>query len=825
MKFFFIILIIEVASLQNNFTDFNYTQWFNQFFQIINISVTSPFLQHTAEEIKNSPEMKKCVHTLDNIFINFNKNLTAFHLLEFSGKSVLDTGNEDECVENNYTYFLLVSKYKEERVIPKKYHFYDLFSFILFRYGYYGLCVHSDCNAFIQNVFDSEKNPELTKQLYDLYDFKLKVFMKNKTVTTFDRDEIKSSILFKFFIGFTIVFSLFLVFRIIISIIGDIYFIKRKKFEVILSPKSSSSDSNYLENFSTSFTHYLSETSRKEETCNESCTYKGCITRDTEQTEETDNFINDVDRENKLVKNIFGVPLKSNEDFDDVLNSIKKHPNFFEIYQLNSLSQGFKMIFTTKNMFYDDNDLKLISFLKVYSLFWVTFSRNIWALINTPTMQMYTAKFFESLFFSAAKYSTFFIVTWVALEAFEMTFKLMSHIKKYQNKKNNCISIPFKVFFGFYANCIPKIVLFFLNVLFLNIFMKCYALLTDRTLYKFFITKFISCKSCFNNNPLNLFIPFKMQYKDFLPIENQKRTIKPIVGSIVISENIFICYTATLLLLYISTKLRNKIFDFLIFILYIGNTCCSFLSCRSPSSSEYNTVYYSFPIYMGESCSLKYTHIFINFYLTGFFTGMAYFYYKDITSNNSIEILSVYKPFNFCYHFISFLDKRCKFTKSFLIFLLFLVQFFLCFSYDFYRYYYGTRERLIFEIPKGCSIFKFLDYYEKTIFLISFMVCILLISVYPKETLFNHIYNSNIFSPISRVGFSYFFSVDSFIYIFYIVYHIQIQLTSLNVFLITLGLIFLIGNFNIINVVLAEIPSRVLVKKTKEILKRKFKDS
>ena len=90
---------------------------------------------------------------------------------------------------------------------------------------------------------------------------------------------------------------------------------------------------------------------------------------------------------------------------------------------------------------------------------------------------------------------------------------------------------------------------------------------------------------------------------------------------------------------------------------------------------------------------------------------------------------------------------------------------------------------------------------------------ILLILVFPKDTLFKSIYEINWFGSVSRVGFAYFCSMDTTIYIFYCLYHLELKLGYVNVLCVTIGLIIFIGLINILVVILIELPVRMIIKR------------
>lgn len=788
-----IILLLVLTRILTQNLELNLTEWMYKFFKIQNKSLVSFIFNFTDPNIINSSEMSVCVSKLREIAYQVKFNPEIFQLFDYSGKEFLDVGNENECIANNFTYFLFNAVISPQKITPIKYPKNELFSFLASKYAYYGLCIKSECINLIKNIFNKEKNPVLFNEIYKFYEGNISYIMTNSTHNAIDIMDVKNWWMYKVFLIFWCFFFLYVLIRIIIQVIGNFYESKKKKTGEDKSVYEIGDNSSYsVSNFTSqeNFSNTINETEKEE------------------IHEETKTFFIEYENISKNSNDLIFPILKNERNISIETTSKRKMFHFF--YEIFSFGKGFNNLYQVKSSYYNENGLHLISFFKSYSLFWIAYQQNLWVLINIPSVEIKKLKFFRSIFYCFSKYSFFFLYVWISLEALEVAYKLMNFMKKYRYTKENP-EISLKLLFRFYIKCFPKVIIYLFLVWFFGIFIPCYSIFGHNVMYKFFIKNVVYCEDCFDKT-LNIFLPFRAQYLDFYPIQEQKRSFKSLIKFVIIMKNIFISYHIVLLIFYLSSKIKSKIFDVSIFFIYIINFCCAFLSCRDFSSTDKQKNYYNNYMYMTNYCEIKYTHIFINIYLTGFFTGIAYFYYKDTTSTNPVQTLLIHKPFSFCYNFISFLDRSYNYIKITCIGLLFLLQLFIVFLYQFYKFYYGTIDNLNVEFPKGMSIMNFFDKNEIKIFVVTFMIQILFFTVYPNDTLLKYIYETNIFHLISRTGISFYCSIDTNVYIFYTVYHISITLSYLNICFISLGLFLMTSFFNFILVIVVEMPFKVLLK-------------
>ena len=733
-------------------SNFNSNIWIENFILEINKSL----LHSLGNDLTKDRDYEKCKKII------LNKNITEsviWDLIKFSGHNFLDQGYEKECIENNYTFYLLIKQYTSTS--NSSYNYNDnefLISFLSYSSSFFGFCVHNECKNITQKYIESLKKFYSNSSKYSL-----KYYSKNKN-EDFKLDYEDNSYQYKIFTFFFIFIIIFLIFRIIINCIG-FFLLNFKENEIKIEQTDSSESSD-----------------------------------DDSSNRSLDSF-------RKVKKRII---------FSNNLSKVIKYDNnkkscFFTFYKYFSFTYGFNYIFIPNNIYFNEKGIRLIYFLRVLSLFLICYNHNIWTIINLPTKELENILFFKSFSFVFIKYSTYGNHFFIILDGIIFAFKFMNYIK------NNCIKriddiiyldLSLAKLIKFYLKSLPNIISFFFIFFTFFYYLKYSFLLFDMsTMFKYLIEDIVSCRECITH--LKSFFTLNFLYYDYYPFEKQVIGFQSCFKFTVIMVNEFICFSIILLIIYLSLKIKNIIFDYCILILLIINSLLSNLQCNMSIGKLYK-----FENIMQSNCSLKYTHLFPNIYLSGFFVGMAIFYYNDLTNKNSLEALGLYKPFNYCYSLIAFLDKRKNFTKKFLFFLCVFIQIISSLSFFLYVRFpnifkIDLKENFLFEIK---PIIVLIDKSLRFLAVLSFIFLIIFIYIYPKETFFAQIYNSNFYLPFSRVGFSFYCDLDIIIYIFYSLYRPDIHLSFLNISLITLGFIILIGLINLFIFLIIEMPLLIIMK-------------
>lgn len=242
--------------------------------------------------------------------------------------------------------------------------------------------------------------------------------------------------------------------------------------------------------------------------------------------------------------------------------------------------------------------------------------------------------------------------------------------------------------------------------------------------------------------------------------------------------------------------------------------CSVFFLYNDKDNDKYFNVNYLF----GENFTLKYTHLFINLYLIGVFVGIIYFYYIDVISSKPLDSQINYSPFGFCLSLVKILDSLSNAARNIIVILCCIII--LIFSSIFY-FTMLIKGDLLFEL----GFYKYIDMYEKIIFLLAFMMIILVLLFTKGSTAFKSLTQKGIFTLVDRISFGMFCSMDNAIYLFYTSYPIVLILDFSNLMMTAIGLIFIIAGFNLMYNILLEQPFRIIVKSLTQNCTVKEKDS
>ena len=267
-----------------------------------------------------------------------------------------------------------------------------------------------------------------------------------------------------------------------------------------------------------------------------------------------------------------------------------------------------------------------------------------------------------------------------------------------------------------------------------------------------------------------------------------------------------------LIITYLSYKLRNKIFDYIILGLNIFLYLIPMLNLN-----KYNEKVESYTLryVLGQNYSEKYTHYFINFFYFGYLIGVMKFYYDENISNknkkNNTHTQNINMPFEFCKKIINSLNKLKPLFKR-IILLLSLVFIILISSSFFFKQLLGGKtnnNELKYEMT-GNTHFLFL--YEKNLCAIFFFVFLIMFIIYPKDSAIIQLAERNGFIILERISFCFFCSFTYLIYAQFCVFIIYFQTSYMNLFLNTLGMFSIVFTFSLVNTTLFELPLRQLIK-------------
>lgn len=472
-----------------------------------------------------------------------------------------------------------------------------------------------------------------------------------------------------------------------------------------------------------------------------------------------------------------------------------KKTKFFKVFKLLSIKYSMKYIYKIKNNYYDDKGVELLSFLRFWILFWITFNHSVFSLTKIPHRDFGNYSFYLTYYFFLVKYSIYAIDCFVFLDGMYFAYKLMGHL---HSRK----SYSFATFMKFYFNFGSKLVLFFVVLFMYQLYVDDFGMILGRGgLFDFFMDNFIKNRAC-NADPSIIFIPFYMQYC----------TDEVTIGSICyratfLYMNEFFCITIFTLIFYISYKLRFWIFDTIVF---LGTMTSMFISHMYYDDIVEGVTQYTLRHVMGEGYGLIKFHLFVGTFFLGLNAGLIFFYYNNIVSNQPIDPDVDYIPFYYDYMIMRFLDARSKIFKISIISLTILCQLAISFSFNIFLAVYGEKEndlKIIFN-----PFLKQFYIYERRIFTIIYLIFLITLLFYPKITTLKYILTSKIFIPFNRISFAYMLILSSFIYLVYSMYDIQIYMNYRNIFFINISLIILIYIGALSNAILFEVPIRIIWK-------------
>lgn len=783
----YIFLLITISQSQ-------VLEWEQNLYKKLFHSYTKVIQVYSSSEFFKSQEYQVCT---EEIYTDISyKHDVLYNMIRYSGKGLLEVGSEEECLNNKMAYFLLI-------IIKYNDHFYSSETasdiFIDNRNSFSGFCVMKDCVGFIEKLFDAKHNPGFHEYLGNAINiYSVQLIRAEEIITTKEGYDSKRMEIFVWCI-----FALFvyLIIKIIIFFFGITMYNSNSAFSLF-------NDIDY---------EYDEDDSNKDNSKNKNSLLEKLTNQSLNDRIKFKSALNLTKSEKEITLsklNLSKLNLSKSIDEEDDKNKMNNNsPLFHIIYVIFSFDSGINLVSTTTNLVYNSIGLDMFNFFRVWALFWMTYQHNLWALIRIPTRDIANVSFFKSFYFSIVKYSIYSPDMYIIIDGLILGYKLMIYTKQVIHEKNTT-EINIKALLSFYINILPKAALFIFVFFMFHFFTDDYVILFNLgTMFKYFTKNFIYCRECMKNPMILITNPIKFLYLNFI---NQDRSFINCFKFVHIFMNEFICCTGILIIFYISFRLKNKKFDYSIFIFLILNIILSFLSMNSFIKGEL----YSLNIFMGESSSLKYTHLFINTYLIGFFLGISIFYYRDMISKNPLGNHNKYRPFSYCHKFIIQADRLSKNKKLTVIIILIIIQSLLSCSFYFLCHTLDTLASDGLNFTHS-SLLALYDKYEKILFIISYTMMILFITIYPNDTLFKQVYSCNIFSIFSRVGFSYFCSMDTMIYMFYSLCKIELHLSYLNLLIMTIGLVFILSFVNGIIVMLIELPIKIIIK----LIKRRTIDT
>ena len=705
---------------------------------------------------------------LSNYF-NEKNQVKVRQLLKYSAKSFPDYGDEEGClsrsdVNNAFLLFTLNYYVNNSKTYKGK---FSLLPFISKGYSFYGLCIENTkkCTSELYTAIENALNSQSSVVLNGIDNLIINtlVHTKNDDSKIEKKGEIANAI-------FSAIFLLTLFIRIIVWICGYRYF--KEKEDDNVNKKNSNK--------------------KKEDDDSSS----------SEEEEEEDELLNSQTSTKEVTddkkKELTHKKEKKGQESKKLI-----HPKFHFFYKLCSFTEGFKCLLKKEgNMLFKETDLYLIIFFKFIALLIKVFNINFDFFIHNPSKEINNTNIFQEPIIYLIKFSSFCDVIIIISESIILSYKLMSFLRKYINRDDGP---SFGLFVNFFIRIIPSlcnilvifIVYYAVNSILILGF-KIMGIDVYTTKIQHLENNILDCRSCVSDAK-NL-IPFYMHYYNF----------KKLTGNIndncfhfmIIFINLFYCYCFCIILTYLSFKIKNKIFDIAISILFLINFLlpnelyCDYLE------------YFNVGIILGETCSTTCTHLFIKYYSFGYLIGFALFYNNDITVENSLQISDVYKPFYYLKSISGWIFKSPNWIHILIIIITIGIQVILsCTFFIFVENDFQNKYKTV-ELS-GFDNFIYLN--EKSIYAIAFGVFLMNLYTYKTESGLKQFGNNIIIIFFHRISYDFYALTEIIIFIMYTLFGLNYSMSSSNLSFITFGIIFYIMVFGTINNLLLFIPLKYLL--------------
>ena len=696
-----------------------------------------------------SPHLMRCLNSLREEKTGQLDNYLG--LVAFSGKGISDLGLEEECLKNDFVYYLLTYEYINGSYVT----FSDQKNaFLFFQQNTFftGICFSQECNKILNFMFNETINKIfyvyllenlniLNAKIYDIG----KVYNESSHISPYDTYEEDGKFnldktnnekhKYNIFKTLLYIFIIILLVQFFVSLIMYIFYkpyIKAKELK--------------------------SEIDDDESSC--------------EPEEENEN------------KPIFNID-NENKEKEEKKNSSEVIAFLFNYI---SMFNNIKILLKKKNQYYNSNNLEIMSFLRIFCMILITFINNFEVLIKIPSKDFFYEGFYRRYTFFMLKFTSFGVDMWICLDGFETMYKLINYYKKYTFNKGK-VTMTFRKLIKFYLYSFYKLISFFIFFFIVNYFSKYFIYMkSDRTLFEYYSNHIYNDN--LDNKQLFLFlIPgYSFYYSYYLKVSIFENSVISKFSLILINE--FQIYTIFLIIFYISNLLKSKIFDYIIlitnFILYLLNY---WIVQFKPEEKTY----YSYKLVLDNFLTTRYPHIIFNYFYLGAIAGLTCYYFKDSFSKNSLSNDNEKVPFRFCFYFLKFFDYLIQNGRLFWIILVLVLQIFICFSFNLII---KTNDNSIY-IPFH-SQHKFVLCYETGLFILLFSILIVFLFLIRNENENKVKNNSSLFILIDRINFSFFNCINLILYSYYCIFDFQLKLNYQNLWIITFGLFIFVCFENLI---------------------------
>ena len=681
----------------------------------------------------------------------------SIDLIKYSSKSFPDYGDEEGCLsmDKDYAFLLFTLKYYIKN--PKDYEGkFGLLPFISKGFTYFGLCLENE-HSCKEDLYESLEGLINNKQveINGLESVTMKTFVHTKN----DSKEKKIEGIAGVALYITII-SIYILIRIIIWIVGYRFF------------KEKEDNSNKTDDDDDSSSEEEEEDESKDQTSTK------------EQTDDKKELLE-----------------KKEKD----LQTSKKdlYPKFHFFYKICSFAESFKLIFRKDNYLFHEKDLYFIIFFQVIAFLMKILYTNFNYFIHNPSKEINNTDLFQTDVIGLIKFTSFSDIIFIMTESIIVSYKLMSFIKKYADRKKGP---SLGLFVNFFLRIIPSIsvimIIFLAFYLFNDILISVFMIIG----IDYFHTKIqnmkvnlMNCYSCISNAS-NL-IPFYMNYHNFIGHTN---TNESCFQFMIIMTNMFYSYCFCIILTFLSFKIKKSIFDIIISLIFlVGFFLPNEFTC------EYFD-YFNINVILGENCSTTYTHLFIKFYFFGFLIGFALFYDQDLTRDNSLQNSEIYLPFHYLKDLIGLLFKSATWVHILITIITIAIQALL--SMTFY-FFVKSDFKTNYKNVQLSGFDNYLILNEKTYFSLAIGIFITHLYTYRNEQKLVQFGNNLFFIFFHRNGYAFYAVIEIMVNLMYSALGLNFSLTSSNLTYISFGMIFHITIMSFSHNILFYITIKSLINK------------
>ena len=729
-----------------------------------------------------------CGPSLYDYSTDKNSNNILFNIFSHSGKGLNELGLENECnlvSTHNLSYFLILYQYEHNT-----YSFLsddrDVFMFLNRSSFYTGVCVISECETFISDVFNRTLNEKLFTYLQTEMSITNIAYLPSQNAFPSDTrsTEYKVYTVLKW-----AVMTLALT-HLVLLVAHMFKYAMRKDTASQLGDASNDSASNDV------------------------------IFDSDEDEEYSENYLRKKRSKSKNRDNMYTLFGNKSIDFAD-LNDNHKHPSctcrsfMKSAFDLFNAFRNVKLLTSKRNLYYNEEDLEIISFFKVLVLLFMTLFQNVETIIKIPARDFSNEDFYASVWFIFLKLASYSADCFVALEGFVMMYKLMFYIKARSHANGGKVTCG--VFLCFYLRVLSKVVSFIFIYFAFSICGQ-YVLwyFSNNSLYQYFSTQIYD--SDVRQWLLQIVVPF---YNFVFAYSNTTNYDKLYSYNrfVIMYINLFYVFTFVMLVVFVSFKCKSKLFDISAMLLFAANTALAFFTTPSETYTQHDN--YNLTKVIRGLFSIRYPHIMCNHYLIGVFCGLTCFYHRDVVSGFPInEQEELYCPFKLCYRTTQWIDSLSTPCKAVLLYFNCVVL--IAVAMNFKLLLLINSNRLIMKFDNAI---KTVFLYERTLFLSAFTFLVVLLQTNNEESSIKHLMSAKVFNTFTRIDICYVSCLNMVVSSAFCMFNFQMKLSYQNLWFLSFGLFVLGFIFSLAMTLFVEVPCRLLVKDVIRVATRKSSDS